>query len=63
MTLKEREAIYKLAELVRKLTQAPATTHTPMTGEVYTPPPYQPSTTPLPLSPTVEGERYHLPTK
>lgn len=50
MTVRERDILYKINAAMVKLSTPPLTTNSPLTGEVYTPPPLAPATQPLPLS-------------
>lgn len=50
MSMKEREILLKLHQQVLKLTQPPATTFAPSTGEIPQAPEYTPSSLPLPVN-------------
>lgn len=56
MTAKERELLFKINEAVIKISQAPQTTNTALTGEVYETPAPQPAYTPLPLPLTPQSQ-------
>ncbi len=49
MTIKERQLLFALNEQVKKLTQAPLTTNTPLTGQVPQEQPLTPLVSPLPI--------------
>lgn len=57
MTIKERESLFKINELIKKLSQAPMTTYIPQTGEYPQAEEYQSGTTPLPLFPPQQPKR------
>jgi len=49
MTVKERETLFKIHEAIKKLSQPPLTTNTPLTGQVQEQQGYNTGSNSLPL--------------